>query len=161
MPNAIYCINGHYIGLATATAMSQARMRAAMARYEFDDRTIEAFCTTCGAENINACKYCKAPIELKRSKPAFCSGCGKPHPWTETAIKAAKEYADEIEDLSVEDKATLKGTFDDMATNTPRTQLAVARYKRIMQKVASAAREPLYKLMVDVMSETAAKMIKF
>ena len=52
--------------------------------------------------------------------PNFCGQCGGAFPWTERALAAAREYTDDLEELSVEEKASLKGTFTDLTANTPR-----------------------------------------
>ena len=90
----------------------------------------------------------------------YCAGCGKPFPWTETALLTAAELADELDELNAEDRITLKGTFVDLTADTPRTQLAAARFTRIIKKVTSTAGEALQKIIVDVASETAVKLIK-
>jgi Uncharacterized protein conserved in bacteria (DUF2321) len=43
--------------------------------------------------------------------PRYCGECGTPFPWTETALQAAKEYTDDLEQLTLEEKATLEGNL--------------------------------------------------
>ncbi|WP_096467743.1 DUF2321 domain-containing protein [Aneurinibacillus soli] len=39
--------------------------------------------------------------------PAYCRNCGNAYPWTEEALKAAKELADEIDGLTSDEKELL------------------------------------------------------
>ena len=127
-----------------------------------DQEKVAAFCTECGAANISACQHCQTPMEHQYvgDRHSYCAKCGKPFPWTETAIATAKEYTDEIEELSSEDKTVLKATFDDLIVYTPRTELAVTRFKRILKKVGSSAGDVLTKIFVDVSSEAIVKMLR-
>jgi hypothetical protein len=146
MPNAkyIYCLNGHNIATVKLTAESP-----------------RPFCTDCGKGVISACQNCQEPVDptIKMKRPAHCGGCGKPFPWTETAIQAANEYTDEIEELSPEDKVALKETFPDLATDTPRTPLAMKRFKRILSGAGSMAQEVVTKILTDVMTDGAKKLL--
>jgi hypothetical protein len=89
-------------------------------------------------------------------RPAYCGRCGKPYPWTETALAAAKEFADEL-DLNPEDKTKLKATFDDLTVDTPRTELAVHRFKNFIRTIGPAAGDVLTKIMINVATEAAKK----
>lgn len=145
------CINGHEIN---------ASMRLSP---EFNEK----FCATCGAETITACPECKAPIrgQLRGSysatykAPRFCHGCGKALPWTASALQAARMYAEELNELSSEERQQLKGTLDDLVKDTPATPLAAARFKKLLRKAGSGALEVMRKLVIDIASETAKKAI--
>lgn len=89
-------------------------------------------------------------------KPAYCGRCGKAYSWTQTALAAAKEYADELE-LSDDDKAKLKAIFDDLTVDTPRTEMAAHRFKSVMRRIGPAAADVLTKIMVNVATEAAKK----
>jgi hypothetical protein len=164
MSHAIYCINGHYVGLVNPGMHGRVTMSQIQAAINVDrtERTARDFCTTCGARNISACESCHTPIDHKFPSQVhkYCAGCGKPFPWTEAALKAAAELADELDELNAEDKITLKGTFVDLTADTPRTQVAATRFKRIIKKVTSTTGEAIQKIIVDVASETALKLIK-
>ena len=89
--------------------------------------------------------------------PRYCGECGKPFPWTETALEAAREYADDLDQLSSEEKAKLKATFDDLTIDTIRTPLAANRFKKFMTKVGPAAGGVLQKILEAVATEAAKK----
>ncbi len=91
--------------------------------------------------------------------PIFCHDCGKPYPWTEAKLKAAREYSDELENLSPEERDLLKKSIDDIVRETPQTPVAATRFKKIVAKVGKVAAQQLRKLVVDIASETAKKII--
>src|ERR1035437_453994 len=115
MANALYCRNGHFNGYAPDPNPSYGYDRSL---YYWQVEQVQeelkrlAFCPTCGVDNINGCLHCEITIEsdpeLHPDRPAYCGACGKPFPWTETALATAREYTDELEELSAEDRTTLK-----------------------------------------------------
>jgi hypothetical protein len=84
----------------------------------------------------------------------ICGVCGNPFPWTETALQAATEYTDEIEELNVEDKTALKETFRDLTVDSPRTPLAMKRFKRFLTGAGPVAQEMVTKILSDVMTQS-------
>ena len=132
---------------------------------------VTKFCSKCGAEVVANCKECGAPIHghfvppgvpgvggVLRT-PAHCHECGKPYPWTAEKIEAAKSLADELENLSVEDRAALKTAIDDVASGGARAEAGAARLKRMLGKATTTAGKALYKIVVDVASEATKKML--
>ncbi len=128
----------------------------------------KSFCEDCGAPTIEQCQTCSWPIAGPGPNawmggggpykpPRYCGECGKPFPWTETALTAAREYADDLDQLSPEEKATLKGTFDDLTIDTARTPLAVNRLKKFIAKVGPVAGGVLQKIVETVATEAAKK----
>ena len=93
--------------------------------------------------------------------PSFCPDCGKPYPWTEAKLKAAKELADELDSLSPEECELLKKSLDDIIVmeDTPQTPVAATRVKKLIIKAAKPVAEAFRKLFIDVASETAKKII--
>jgi hypothetical protein len=120
-----------------------------------------AFCSECGAAVVKSCEHCKGSMErdpiYDKRPPLYCSSCGKAFPWTEAALKAAKEYADELDELNGKQKAELKATFDDLSVDTPRTELATHRFKKFLQKVGPATGAALMKIVVNIATEAAKK----
>jgi hypothetical protein len=164
MANVMYCLKGHFVGIVNPTlhARSMGQFRAMMAQGEDGaPKRLPAFCATCGASNTSACQHCQAPIEVEYpgGTPGYCGGCGKPFPWTEAALSAAKEYADELDQLSPEEKTVLKGTFDDLTGDTARTPLAASRFKKLMIKVGPVAGGALQKIVETLASEAAKRMM--
>ncbi len=129
-------------------------------------------CEDCGEKTITACPSCGQEIpghdpdssvivlSTRAPKPpAFCRKCGKPYPWTERKLGAARELALELEGLSPEEREKLAGSLDDLLTNTPQTQVAANRFKRAVGKAGKSAAGALRDIMVDVMSEAAKKIV--
>jgi hypothetical protein len=145
------CINGHEVNASTRLSP------------EFNEK----FCSTCGSETITACPTCKAPIRghvrgslaTSYTPPKFCSGCGKAFPWTASTLHAARMYADELSDLTPEERQLLKGALDDLVKDTPATPLAAARFKKLLQKAGAGVLEAMRKLVIDIVSDTAKKAI--
>lgn len=126
------------------------------------------FCQKCGTPTITTCQYCstniRGPYHTRIgvsgfTRPSFCSNCGQPYPWTEAKITVAHELAEEMENLSAEEKKLLSKSIDDLITDSPRTELAATRFKKILLKVGEPAARALRELIVDIASETAKKLI--
>lgn len=128
------------------------------------------FCTICGAPVIAACPRCQTPIRgyfhvpgvfttVRYHAPAYCFECGTAFPWTAEKLGAAKDLADEVEDLSAADRAKLKTAIDDVAGGGPRAEAGAARIKRLLGKASSGVGQALWKISVDVASEAAKKIL--
>jgi hypothetical protein len=164
MANAIYCRNGHFNGLVPERDLS---LIHAGAYHDWQEKQIReklarlAFCPQCGAENLRGCLHCGTkticPAEYASERPSYCCACGTPFSWTEIALATAREYTDELEQLSAEDKAALKATFADLTTDTPRTGLAASRFVKIISKISAPLGEMLKKIIVDVVTEAVKK----
>jgi hypothetical protein len=148
------CLNGHLV-LGSIQEFPQFR---------------KPFCEDCGSPTIEQCQTCSWPIAGigpnawmggggPYRPPRYCGECGKPFPWTETALNAAKEFTDELDQLTAEEKATLKTTVDDLTTDTARTPLAASRFKRFMAKVGPHAGAVLQKIVETIATEAAKKSI--
>lgn len=128
------------------------------------------FCSQCGAETITACPACKAPIRgyyyiegvISIDEPSvhpFCHNCGNEYPWAAAKIKAARDMADELDELSVDERERLKGTLDDLIRNTPQTEAAAVRFKKLLTKVGKGAAGAMRDIVVDIASEAAKKAL--
>lgn len=130
------------------------------------------YCKKCGQPTIMECQGCGKKIQGKyhtrgvlvvSSKtpppPNFCHECGKPYPWTETRIQAAKELADELDELSDDEKEKLKKSLDEMAQDSAIAEVAGTRFKKIMSKVGKESYAAMIKVVTDILSETAKKTL--
>lgn len=156
----VYCRNGHRVGWIPEhyfQSVIPGRIRDAIRQHEFEELVRLGYCTECGAESIPACESCEAILGNPNNRPSYCGSCGKPFPWTQTALVAAKEYTDELDTLTDADKAILKESFADLTVDTARTPLAASRFKRMMEKVGPAAGDVLSKIVVSVVTEAAKK----
>jgi hypothetical protein len=130
----------------------------------------KSFCEERGAPTIDQCQTCHWPIaglgpdSWMRGggpfkPPNYCGECGNPFPWTATAVAAAKEYTDELDQLSAEEKDALKNTFADLTSDTARTPLAAGRFKKFINKIGPTAGGMLQKIIETVLTEAAKKAI--
>ena len=129
------------------------------------------FCEKCGSQTITTCQSCKSPIRGQYhvpgipiskkldSAPGFCHNCGKPYPWTEEKLKAAKELSGEFEELNPPDREILKTSLDDMVRDSPRTPVAAMKFKKTFAKLGKHAAAALRDIVVDIASESAKKII--
>jgi hypothetical protein len=91
--------------------------------------------------------------------PAYCGSCGAIFPWTRQRIEAAKQLADEAGRLSRRERELLKRSIDDLVRDTPATQLAAARFKRLAEKAGYGAAVAFREILVNVVSEAAKRAI--
>jgi hypothetical protein len=158
----LFCRNGHDLSVYDQTVrlgplMPRDVIRMAERARRETQQPRQPFCSRCGAPTLDACSHCTAPIP-KGHRPAYCGQCGKPYPWTETALVAAKEYADELS-LSSEETTALKSTLDDLAVDSARTELAAHRFKKFLQKIGPVAGDLLVKIVVDFATESSKKLL--
>ncbi|MDR7451568.1 MAG: DUF2321 domain-containing protein [Armatimonadota bacterium] len=150
------CLNGHTI------------TRSARSSPEFTKK----FCPECGEQTITTCPRCNQPIQGEYHvegvaaigfkdppPPNFCHNCGEPYPWTERKIQSAKALADEFDDLSSSEREKLKQSLDDLYRDTPQTEVAAVRFKKIMAKVGKESYAAMKEIIIGVLSEAARKSI--
>ena len=125
------------------------------------------FCDKCGQATITECPSCKTQIHghyrgsmsvEKRPAPAYCHECGKSYPWTSASVEAAKALAEESE-LTADEQRQLESSIQDILADTPRTDLASIRIRRLLAKAGKEVGGALRKIVVDIASETAKKTI--
>jgi hypothetical protein len=67
--------------------------------------------------------------------------------------------ADELDDLTAEEREILKGSLDDLVADTPRTALAATRFKKLVARVGPVVADGFKQILIDVVSESAKKMM--
>jgi hypothetical protein len=148
------CLNGHVVNTVAATS-SQSNQK---------------HCADCGAQTIMACPSCNTQIRgyyhvpgvfcfSDYHKPSYCHNCGSAFPWTVSSLEAARELADEFDDLTYEEKEQLKSSFPDLVKDTPKTIVAETRFKKLMKKAGSEAWDGMKSILVDVVSEAVKKSV--
>ncbi|WP_234121147.1 DUF2321 domain-containing protein [Clostridium hydrogenum] len=151
------CLNGHKI---TTAADDSPELK-------------ENFCSKCGAATITNCPDCNTSIRgyyevegvfslgNKYKVPSYCHNCGKPYPWTKTALESAKSLIDEDENLNSDEKKQFFDTLPDLIVEspTPKTQLAAARFKRFISKAATYTADGVKDIIVNIASETIKKSL--
>ena len=138
----------------------------------------ETHCGKCGKRTIHACQKCGQEIRgeyripevniigervysrsFPRSIPKFCINCGKPFPWTREKIEALEELAAEEESLSDEDRETIRQNAPLIATDDPKSELAALRIKKIMGKIGKTAAPFFTKIVTELATEAAKKLM--
>lgn len=87
--------------------------------------------------------------------PAYCHACGAPYPWTAEGIDAARALAEELEGLNDADRIAITASIDDLVVESPRTPVAVLRFKKIIARARGPARELLLDLIAKIAVESA------
>ena len=127
------------------------------------------FCSKCGEQAVGACpscsttvrgEYLEAMVTAEWIPPAYCHECGKPYPWTESALSAASELADSLEGLSADEVATLKEKLPALLGDTPSTPVASHKVKTILEKVPESGKNVFEKVLSGVLT-TAVKTAIF
>lgn len=147
------CLNGHITNRFAAT----------------EPQRNTAYCQDCGSKTIRQCPACKLDIRgyhhIPRVSysddspaPRFCRGCGKPYPWTNAKLDAARVLAEES-GLDEQEQQQLATSIADVMTDTPKTEVASIRIRRLLAKVGKEVGGGLRKIIIDVASEAAKKMI--
>lgn len=133
------------------------------------NRVVDGYCEQCGAKLIDSCPNCNYPIEgfyepdgmiIGRRPndttpvPKYCKKCGKPYPWTQDSLDALNEVI-QLSNLSIEDKEYLKASTPDLLADTPKTKVAIIKWKTIGKSLLSLAHD----VFVDVASESIVKAL--
>lgn len=147
------CLNGHVI-----TSHSYSELR-------------EKHCSTCGEVTTEKCEKCGTGIRGyyqvegvfslgdNYSPPSFCHNCGHPYPWTARKLAAACAIADELDEISKEEKISLKQAMDELTRDTPQTDVAVVRFKKIMKKVGGESYDVMKKALAGLLTEAVKKSL--
>ena len=152
---ALICENGHVIN--------------SLARLAPERNT--NYCDECGAKTIDACPACSVSIRgfnldsgggifvAGYDTPSYCHSCGMPFPWTEGKIQTALAIADELDNLSEDERNQLKDSIPDLVKDSPQTQLAIFRFKKLAGKMGSSVVGTFREILVDVVSEAVKKAL--
>ncbi|MBB5695511.1 DUF2321 domain-containing protein [Muricoccus pecuniae] len=148
------CTNGHVI---TDNAASLPHFR-------------RPFCSICGESTITACPVCQASIPgeyhvpgvlvlsgATSTAPNNCANCGVAFPWRQASLASAVEILEM--DLEGQDAVDAAALVPLIATENPKTELAALKLKRLMSKMTKPAYDVAIKVVSDLASETAKKML--
>ena len=128
-------------------------------------------CNECGEPTIIDCQHCRAEIRGSyevpgvavvggaAAAPAFCHACGRSYPWIEKRLAAAKDLAEEFDQLDEAEIQALKGTLDDLIRDTPKTEVAGFRFKKLIKKAGKEAYNAMKDILTDLVSETVKKSV--
>ena len=121
---------------------------------------VDNYCEKCGEKTFNHCPHCKNPIRYRKPPlPAYCFSCGSPFPWTEKRIATAIELSVEDNQLNEEELKQFKESINEIAKDTPAVPLAAKRFLKLIAKLSKRTEEAVYKIIVDLASETTKKIL--
>ena len=92
--------------------------------------------------------------------PAYCVHCGNPMPWTEEALRKTEELLDVIDDLSADEKRTVKACLPDLISDTPATPVAAIKTGKAMKKLEAHFREAFKQILFGVIATKARDLLK-
>ena len=139
--------------------------------YHLGEKSRQNFCQKCGAPTAVTCPTCEQEIQGdpiregfdgrwnsvgRSSVPSYCRSCGKPYPWTKNKIVTAIQMFEEFGDLDDKEKETIGQDINNIAKDTPQTELSAMRIKRIWEKYGTIA----YNVLMEFASKTAAEILK-
>jgi hypothetical protein len=129
------------------------------------------FCSECGASVITSCPDCSAPIRGHYLPPGvpevggeylppnFCFACGSQFPWTAEKLRAANDLADELEDVTPDERTKLKTAIEEVAGGGPRAEAGAARIKRMLGTATTTVGQALWRITVEIASDAAKKIL--
>lgn len=88
-------------------------------------------------------------ISQKYDRPAYCHNCGKPYPWTESAIETMRKIIWEDEDLFEDEKERMNESLPDLITETPKTELAIMQVKKCAMRATKAVGTALLNFVIE------------
>lgn len=130
----------------------------------------EEYCQICAAKTITACPSCNAKIRgfyaedgaasfRHYSVPAYCYHCGQPYPWTRSAIENATSLIMEESELDSDLQGKMIDALPDIVSETPKTNLAVVRFKRVLASAGKFTADALRQFAIDFGCELAKKQL--
>lgn len=81
--------------------------------------------------------------------PAYCHTCGSPYPWTASLLDEADRIVDLMDELTPEQKKTLKGCFPSLLSDMPATPGDSLIAAKLLQSVSSIAKTALQNLLAE------------
>lgn len=130
-----------------------------------------AFCPECGAPSIVACHDCGQEIQGEMqdpfgvggipeySRPLFCPNCGKPYPWTQAGLDAARELIDLETSLPPPEKEDAINDIRDIVAQTSRSPVAETKIKLLISKVGKEFGNAMKEILIKLITEAAKRKL--
>lgn len=134
-------------------------------------------CSTCGAEPIASCPGCRESIrgfhyqqrdQLSQDQlpgtplgavPQYCDACGRPFPWTERAMSAARALIRELAALDSYERDLLRRSIDHIIRETPQTPLAILRIRTALSRLEGETAAALRELLLSVANDAVKQRL--
>ena len=91
--------------------------------------------------------------------PNYCHDCGFPYPWTKSKLEAIQELIEFDDKLSENEKTYITNNLTSLTVDTPKTKVIATKFKQFLHDVGETTAESFREILVDVLSETAKKII--
>jgi hypothetical protein len=91
--------------------------------------------------------------------PAYCFNCGNPFEWTKRKIAGAVDLLEIGADVTPVELQQFRTDLTDATRDTPKTQVASLRIRNLMAKVGTSVAGGVREIVIDLVSETAKKII--
>jgi hypothetical protein len=158
---ALVCLNGHLVN----------------ERSRGDPVDNAPRCSICGAETIAACPGCREfipgfhydagaafgpgprPGRSLAKVPQYCQSCGRPFPWTERAMSAARAVIRELASLDQYERDQLRRSIDHIIRETPQTQVAILRIRQALARIGGETAAQLREILRCVASEAVRRQL--
>ena len=148
---ALVCMNGHAIN---SSSLRPPQFNA-------------PHCDQCGEPGISECPSCGESIRghywgvlsIGYDVPRHCHGCGKPYPWTERALEAARELIALSDKLSVQEKEEFSKAVAEITSDTPKSKVAVQKIKTHSAKAGREIAQGVRDIAVNIASEAVKKIL--
>lgn len=122
------------------------------------------FCPECGRKTLRACPKCEARIlgddpllpSAESKRPACCTSCGDPFPWTEKLLSQAEEVAELAEGLTDKERGLLKSSLEDIIRGSPSASFSAKKVKMLAVKGGEWTASLVRDILVQVGSSAAA-----
>lgn len=146
------CLNGHVTNDSYKT-------------YPKDNKN---YCDICGEKTITSCSKCCKDIRGRfigehisgfDKTPKFCEFCGQAFPWTEKAINATLELVELEGILSEKENEIFVNSLNDVVKDTHTSEVSATKMKLLMKKFGKVTYDTVFKLIVDISSESIKKMM--
>lgn len=132
----------------------------------FPDECVD-YCPKCGAATYDACISCGKPIRgvpddnpsVDYKIPFYCTYCGEPFPWTQKILDGAVEILALDTELNPTVRDTIKDAIPGLIVDSPLTAVSAAKYATYISKASNIVRNSLYNLLIDLISESAKKIL--
>lgn len=84
---------------------------------------------------------------------------GSPYPWTSAALQNAKAIIEEDSELNDELKFSMSDSLPDILAETPGTNLAVVRLKKVFRQAGKLTCDALRQFVIDFGCELAKRSL--
>ena len=151
---ALVCLNGHMV--------NHSMKMSPQYNTKFCEKCGEKAicqCISCGQEIRGNYHYANVIAPGPDKPPGFCHNCGHAYPWTQKRREAAKELISLADNLSPTEKEDFDNTVGDLMKEGPRTGVAAEKFKRYCKRAGKAVGDGVWKIVIDVASEAARKIL--